>query len=79
MTGKLLDERLTEIMSSHEYQSLKTRAEQAYARIQAAAPADVLADVADLVVILAEIEARLLDQRQTPNTAWAQGTMATLA
>ncbi len=79
MTQKLLDERLTEILSGPEYQNLAARAEQAYARIRAEAPAQLAADVADLVAILQEVETRLLDERQAKGTAWAQGTMATLA
>lgn len=79
MTGKLLDERLTEIMPRDEYQNLEIRAERAYARIQAEAPADMLTDVADLLTILQEVEGRLLDERSNEDAAWAQGTMATLA
>lgn len=55
MAKELLDKRLAEILPTEEYLSLKARAESAFASIQAKAPADVAADVADLIHILRRI------------------------
>ncbi len=80
MDTKLIDDRLRAVVSAEEFERLQARADRAYARLQAGAPAGMLADLAALVAVMREVETKLLDERQGKrDTDWAQGTMATLA
>lgn len=80
MSAELIDGRLVAVLSEQEYLQLRARAENAFRRIEEKAPVAVLTDLTDLVTVMREIEARLLDDRLgKPDTGWAQGTMATLA
>lgn len=80
MCAELIDNRLTAVMPEQEYRRLRARAEHAFRRIEKAAPGTVLTDLTDLVQVMREIEAKLLDDRLGErNTDWAQGSMATLA
>jgi hypothetical protein len=80
MLDKLFDDRLAAVIPEQQHLLLKTRAEQAYQRLQREAPADLLADLAELVLVMREVETKLLDDRLgNYDTDWAQGTMATLA
>jgi hypothetical protein len=57
------DERLARILPEKEYLSLRTRVEEAYAKIERGANEKVLRDVLDLLVILREVEMRLIEDR----------------
>ncbi len=77
-TGMLIelpDKRLARIMPENEYLSLKARAEEAYARIERHADETVLRDVIDLLVVLREVEIRLLEERfrEVYQAAYQQG------
>lgn len=80
MEAKIFDDRLMAVVSEEELARLRSRAEQAYERLQAEAPAGMLADLEALVAVMREVETRLLDERLgKADAGWAQGTMATLA
>jgi hypothetical protein len=59
----LFDARLAAVMPEREYRQLKARAECAYRRIENAAPPVVLGELDDVLLVMREIEARLLDGR----------------
>jgi wyosine [tRNA(Phe)-imidazoG37] synthetase (radical SAM superfamily) len=63
MLIEMPDERLARILPEKEYLSLKARVEEAYAKIERSANEKVLGDVLDLLVILREIEMRLIEDR----------------
>lgn len=80
MSTELIDGRLVAVIPEQEYLQLRARAENAFRRIAEKAPRTVLTDLTDLVTVMREIEAKLLDDRMgKPDTGWAQGSMATLA
>lgn len=79
MLIELPDKRLARIMPEKEYQSLKARAEEAYAKLLRDADEDVLKDVFALLVVMREVELCLLEDRFRETYRAAYGNMASLA
>lgn len=63
MLIELPDKRLVRIMPESEFQSLKKRAEEAYIKIVQNSDEKVLVDVLDLLLVMREVELRLLEDR----------------
>lgn len=63
MLVDLPDERLATIVSEDDYLRLKARVERAYANIERDASDAVLREVLELLLVLREVEMRLLEDR----------------
>lgn len=63
MLIELVDKRLAEVISNVDYLRLKSQAELAYAKIEENASEAVMQNVLDLLLILHEVELRLLEDR----------------
>ncbi len=79
MLIELPDKRLVRIMPEEEFQSLKTRAEEAYAKIVRDSDEKVLINVLDLLLVMREVELRLLEDRFRDTYLAAYGSKASLA
>ncbi len=63
MLVELPDERLATVIPEDDYLRLKARVERAYANIERDASATVLKEVLELLLVLREVEMRLLEDR----------------
>jgi hypothetical protein len=63
MLLELPDKRLTRIMPEEEFRRLEARAREAYAKIERVADEPVLRAVLELLLVLREVELRLLEDR----------------
>ena len=63
MLIELVDKRLAEVLSAGDYHRLKSQAELAFAKIEENASEVVMQNVLDLLLILHEVELRLLEDR----------------
>lgn len=79
MLIELPDKRLARIMPEKEFANLKERAEAAYAKLLINADEKVLRDVLDLLLVMREIELRLLEDRFREAYLAAYGNKASLA
>lgn len=79
MLLELPDKRLARIMPESEFQNLKTRAEEAYAKLARDADETVLRDVFALLLVFREVELRLLEDRFRDAYLAAYGSKASLA
>ena len=60
---EILDKRLAEIIPGDDYNNLKAKADHIYAKIEQEAPEPIFRDMLDLLLILREVELRLLEDR----------------
>lgn len=63
MCIEILDKRLLEIIPRDDYLSLKAKADDLYAKIEEEAPEAVFKNMLELLLILREVELRLLEDR----------------
>ncbi len=63
MCIEILDKRLGEVLPQGDYDKLKAKADELYRRLEQAVPEPVFKDMLELLLILREVEMRLLEDR----------------